>query len=393
MRILHAIHSINPEGGGPIEGILQLAPCMAREGHSIEIASLDAPNAAFLVDFPLPIHPLGPNRLAYGFSPRFVPWLRHNAGRYDVVVVNGVWNYSSFGVWQALRNTSTPYAVFTHGMLDPWFKRALPLKHLKKLVYWHFGEYKVLRDAAAVLFTSEEECLLARRSFSPYKAKEVVVNYGVSGDAGNPNTQIETLVQRFPVLRGKRIALFMGRIHPKKACDLALQSFSRILAADPDWHLVFAGPNQSGWQVELESLAANLGIANRITWTGMVKGDLKWGLLRAAEFLFLPSHQENFGIVVAESLSCHTPVLISDKVNIWREIKQAGAGLVAPDTLDGACSLLHSWIRLSAGERCSMKVKSRQCFERNFEIDQAFRSLANVLATIANQQHDIYARS
>ena len=87
----------------------------------------------------------------------------------------------------------------------------------------------------------------------------------------------------------------------------------------------------------MESLAATLQIADRITWTGLIKGDLKFGAIRASEVLFLPSHQENFGIVVAEALACGVPVLISDKVNIWREVQSDGAGLVAPDNLAGAC--------------------------------------------------------
>jgi hypothetical protein len=83
-----------------------------------------------------------------------------------VVIVQGVWQYSSFGVWRALRGTETPYFVFTHGMLDPWFKRTYPLKHIKKLLYWPWGEYRVLRDAAAVLFTSKKSGV-SRASRSP----------------------------------------------------------------------------------------------------------------------------------------------------------------------------------------------------------------------------------
>ncbi len=62
----------------------------------------------------------------------------------------------------------------------------------------------------------------------------------------------------------------------------------------------------------------------------MLTGDLKWGAFRAAEAFVLPSHQENFGIAVVEALACGKPVLISDKVNIWREIVEDGAGLCRP---------------------------------------------------------------
>ena len=113
---------------------------------------------------------------------RFLLPLLMNLDRaqFDAVIVHGLWQYSSFGVWRALAGTDTPYFVFPHGMLDPWFKRTYPAKHFKKLLYWPWAEYRVLRDAAAVLFTSEEERRLARESFALYRAREVVVNYGTA---------------------------------------------------------------------------------------------------------------------------------------------------------------------------------------------------------------------
>src|SRR5580693_6282059 len=135
MRIIHAIASVDPAGGGPIEGVKQLGRINTERGHCIEVASLDAPGASFLRDFPLPVYPLGPRTGGYGFSARFAPWLRANIAKYDIVIVNGIWQYNSFGVWRVLHRSSTPYVVVTHGMLDPWFKRTYPLKHLKKWLY------------------------------------------------------------------------------------------------------------------------------------------------------------------------------------------------------------------------------------------------------------------
>ena len=90
-------------------------------------------------------------------APRLLSWLRENATRYDAVIVNGIWQYHSYATWLALHRSETPYFVFTHGMLDPWFKRRHPLKHLKKWLYWPWADYRVLRDAQAVIFTCEEE--------------------------------------------------------------------------------------------------------------------------------------------------------------------------------------------------------------------------------------------
>lgn len=382
MKYIHAIHSVNPSGGGPIEGIKQLAAVSTAAGHVVEIVSMDEPNDAHVKCCPLPVHALGPGHTGYFYSKRFVPWLREHAGQYDVVIVNGIWQYQCFGAWRALRKSTTPYVVFTHGMLDPWFKRTYPLKHLKKWLYWPWANYQALRDAKAVVFTCNEERVLARQSFWLYKAHEAVVNYGTGGPSGDSDMQRQTFLDCHPVLKDRRLALFMGRIQEKKGCDLLIRAFARSLAADVDWHLVFAGPDQAGWQRELDVLARQLGIADRITWTGMITGDLKWGAIRSSEIFVLPSHQENFGIVVAESLACGVPVLISDKVNIWREIQEDGAGLVASDDLEGTCRMLRQWSDMSAGERAAITANARPCFLRRFEIHAAAASLIRVLTAV-----------
>jgi glycosyltransferase involved in cell wall biosynthesis len=174
----------------------------------------------------------------------------------------------------------------------------------------------------------------------------------------------------------------MGRIHPKKGCDILIDAFAKILGEHPEWHLVFAGPDQIAWKNELNIRATRLGVADRITWTGMISGAMKWGALRSAEVFVLPSHQENFGVVVSEALAAGIPTLISNKVNIWREIKADGAGIVAEDTLEGTCQLLQSYAEMSTQERLVMRRRARACFEARFEIRKAAEGLQAVLTDI-----------
>lgn len=393
MKILHAISSVNPAGGGPIEGVKQLGRINTARGHRVEVASLDAPGSSFLSEFPLPVYPLGPPRGSYRYCSRFVPWLRDNIPNYDIVIINGIWQYNSFGAWRALRKSSTPYVVVTHGMLDPWFKRTYPLKHLKKCLFWPWGDYRVLRDAAAVLFTCEEERLLAKQSFWLYRAHEKVINYGTASPSGDRQVQVAEFYSRFPETRNKRLVLFMGRLHPKKGCDLALRAFAEVLSSDLNWHLVMAGPDQTGWKSSLQSMAVELNIQNRVTWTGMLNGDLKTGAIGAAEVMLLPSHQENFGIVIAEALACGVPALISDKVNIWREIEKDGAGLVARDDVAGTLSLLASWLELGESQKREMRASALASFKKRFEIQQASTTLLGVLQEIVSRRNNGAVRS
>ncbi|WP_051181507.1 glycosyltransferase [Thermithiobacillus tepidarius DSM 3134] len=378
MKILRSIRSVNPAVGGPVEGVKQVSRVMEDMGHQVEIVSLDAPHDPWVAEFPFRVHAMGPVGGKYGYSARLVPWLREHAPRYDAVIVHGLWQYSSFGVWRALRDLPVPYFVYAHGMLDPWFKQAYPLKHLKKWLYWPWAEYRVLRDAKAVFFTSEEERSKAGRSFWLSRWNDMVVNYGTAKPMGDAAAQRQTFLARHPELAGKRVLLYLGRIHEKKGCDLLIQAFARVAGSDPALHLVMAGPDQTGWQRELQALGERLGIAQRITWTGMLSGDLKWGAYHAADAFVLPSHQENFGIVVAEALACGLPVLISNKVDIWREIEGAGAGLVANDTLDGTADLLARWLALPPQGRAEMRQRAKACFQQHFDIENAARHLIDL---------------
>jgi len=375
IRYLHVIHSLDPRGGGPAEGVKQLTAVAVGLRHQVEVAVLEKPEQRWVDEFQCPVHYLGPTLLKYGYAPRLASWLRANMHRFAAVIVNGLWQYHGLCTWRVLRGSPVPYYVYTHGMLDPWFKHRYPLKHLKKLLYWPWAEYRVLRDARAVLFTCEQERLAARLSFGMYRANERVVSFGVPEPQGDPEAQREAFLRRFPHLAGKRLLLFLGRIHPKKGCDLLIEAFAAVAARDPHLHLVVAGPDQVGLQDQLMSLSRRLGVGDAVTWTGMISGDTKLGALRAAEAFVLPSHQENFGMAVAEALACGTPALISNKVNIWREIIADQAGLAAEDTLQGTVALLRDWIALSASQRCAMAVNAYACFDKHFRVEAAAESI------------------
>lgn len=388
MRILEVIHSLDPVGGGPAEGVKQLSSVLQAMGHCVEVATLDVPGTPHLSTFPLTVHALGvAGRGHYGYSPRFRPWLAAHGPHFDAVVVNGIWQYHSRATSLEMSRLCRPYCVFPHGMLDPWFSRAYPLKHFKKSVYWMAVENVVLGNAAAV-FTAEEERLLARHSFRPYRVKERVLGYGTAPPQGDPEQQAELFFSRFPELRSKRILLFLSRIHEKKGCDLLLRSFAEVCGGVKDITLLMVGPDQDGLRGSLEELALSLGIQDRILWTGMLSGDLKWGAFHSCEAFILPSHQENFGIVVAEALACSKPVLISNKVNIWREVLESGAGIVDDDTVEGTTRTLRGWLSKDLEQRLIMGGRALQCFQKNFDINEVALRYLSILDQLANRAPD-----
>ena len=382
MRILHIIGTLNPESGGPTESVRTLLS-FSSIGYVGEVVTFDDPKASYLQRYDFPVHALGPVGTTYGFNRKLVPWLKKNRHRFDGVVVNGLWQYCGLAAWLALAGKQ-PYVVFSHGMLDPYFKQAFPLKHLKKWLYWVPAEYRVLRDAYRVLFTSTAEKRLAEQSFWLHRWNPMVVPYGANKPSQkSPQELTDIFYQQCPEMRGKRFLLYLGRIHRKKGCDMLIEAFGKVASSDPGLELMMAGPDQQHWSVDLKKMAAEAGVSDRIHWPGMITGDAKWGAFTAAEAFILPSHQENFGIAVAEALACGTPVLLADKVNIAEDIANDGAGFMELDTLEGTINLLRRWIALPPEEKAAMSERAKDCYERRYDMQENAKAILRIFESAA----------
>ncbi len=353
-------------------------------GVGAEVFCMDEPGTEFLGDVAAPVHAVGGRKGRFGYSTEVRRWMEARAGEFDGIVVHGIWSYQNLAVHGVAAKRDLPYAVFPHGGLDPWFNRRYPLKKLKKGLFWRW-QYPVLRDAKAVLFTSETERDLAATSFEPNQWQGLPVPYGAMEPEGDAVAQEKAFLERLPQLadadgRPRRFLLFMARIHEKKGCDLLLEAFARVAESARELRLVMAGPDQVGLQARLRAQARERGIAERVHWPGMLSGDVKWGALRCCEAFVLPSHQENFGIAVAEALACGRPVLISNQVNIWPDIVEDHAGLVEDDTLSGTEKLLSQWLELDAVERAGYAEHAVPCFRKRYSMRETARAIRDLFS-------------
>jgi glycosyltransferase involved in cell wall biosynthesis len=139
--------------------------------------------------------------------------------------------------------------------------------------------------------------------------------------------------------------------------------------------LLLAGPTENPDSFLRSLMNQSIGMENQIIWSGMLEGDLKWGALRAADSLILPSHQENFGMVIAEALSVGTPVLLTDKVNLWREVVDSNAGIVANDDQAGTDQLLKKW---RAGENRPCVDNTISCFREKLHISKTVDNIISL---------------
>ena len=297
----------------------------------------------------------------------------------SIFIAHGLWQWPGVIAYKNWRTKNIPYLVFPHGMMDPWFKRNYPLKHVKKQLYWWWRQGKILRNAHAVCFTTEEERQLAKKTFWPYQCREVVTGLGVADPPGDEHNQKNIFKESFPQTKNKKVLLYMGRIHPKKGLGLLLNAFIRQKRKDDLLVIAAPIPEKNPYYQKLRKQAQ--AIQKQVIWTGMLEGDLKWGALRSADSLILPSHQENYGMVVAEACSVGTPVLLSNKVNLYHEILEDDAGLVEKDTQEGIDNLLGHWL---SGRVQSKSENARRCFQENLHISKTTDRLIELIREAAH---------
>ena len=317
---------------------------LVRRGHKAEIYTTNVDGDGYL-DLPLqrPVAFRGVNvtyfpvngdnyyKLSFSMSAA----LRKNIERFDVVHIHYLYHFPSAVAAHHCRKHGVPYIVQPHGSLVPYiYKR----RALRKRLYEALIERRNLTAAAAALFTTAEEMSLANSSGLSFRG--AVVPLGVDLEARKDGAENAADVF-WPELVGRKVLLFLGRIHPVKALDLLARAFGAIRRAHADAHLVIAGPDTDGYAAQVRRWLAEVGALDATTFTGMVVDAKKAALLVRANLFVLPSYTENFGIAAVEAMAAALPIVISNRVNIWREIEAARAGLVAsPDSRELAKAML-----------------------------------------------------
>ena len=393
MKILRVISSMDPKSGGPCQGIRNSIPALKELGVYNEVVCLDEPNSKYLQKDDFKIHAIGASKGAWGYSEKLVTWLKNNIENFDAVIIHGLWQYNSYAVYKAfkaVKTNKTKYFVMPHGMLDPYFQKASgrKLKAARNWVFWKLIENKVVNNAAGVLFTCQEELLLARKTFTPYRPKnELNVGYGIQNPPMFKDSMITAFQQKCPNLKNKPFILFLSRVNIKKGLDLLIEAYknwAESIPAEMHLDLVIAGP---GSETEfgkglMHYVNNNDTIKKHVHFTGMLSGDAKWGAFYGTEAFVLPSHQENFGIAIVEALACGKPVLISNKVNIWREIQDQSAGFVENDDVKGTFNLLSGYSNLSNKEKSDMIKHAKRTYVKYYSIKPAAQKLKSALEQV-----------
>jgi len=395
MKILHVIANLAPRYGGPSKACWEMARAVAQLGHQVSIytTNQDGPEV-------LPVPTDGPVwregvevRYFPIHSPRFwgASWalaraLRQEIKGVDLVHLHNLYLFHDLVSGRYCRIFGVPYLIQPHGSLDPFIYRRH--RGRKRFMEWGF-QNRAIRKAAAILFTTAEERELA----APFTfgTPGVVVPLGMDLDefAGLPEPG--EFRRRHPEIGAKHIILFFGRINFKKGLDILAKAFGAVARRRQDVHLVIAGPDNEGWGARVRAWLAAEGVGACTTFTGMVLGLEKLAVLRDASLFVLPSYSENFGLAVIEAMAAGLPVIISDRVNIWREVETGRAGrVIACDPTALADQILDLLAHPEAA--AGLARNGRSLVEERFQWPRIAGRLAEAYGRIIDEHHSNRAR-
>jgi len=286
----------------------------------------------------------------------------------DIVHCHTLWSPLVTRAAALARRYKTSYIMSPHGMLDPY---SFEQKYLKKRVYLEAFERRALDRASRVLFTTTQERGLAIRAFGKIPNAEVAT-LGADGLPRDKALLREQFFAAHADLLGRPLLLFMGRIHPKKRPALLVDVIKAIQTQVPKAMLLFAGAGEKEHTNQVAERVAALEMQDHVRFLGHVSGNAKAALLAASDLFLLPSHQENFAIAVAEALHAGTPVILTQKVNIWQEIEQAHAGIaVGEDSLEKELTnAVHSLLSDPQRQR-KMSVNAMNLAQKMFTWEEA----------------------
>ncbi len=378
-RVLHVIPAIAARYGGPSRAVL--AMCRALRGADVDaqVAATDADGPHRLErppesEAPAPTVPvrLFPRQWseAFKYSRPLACWLDGHVHEFAVVHVHGVFSHASLAAARACRRRGVPYVVRPLGSLDPW---SLARRRLGKRLLWHAGVARMLREAAAIHYTTVEERRLVEAAL--HLRRGVVVTLGVDDELFHFSSTPGEPGGSDPSPAEPPYALFLGRLHPKKGLELLLAAFAALSPLERGcWRLVVAGDGEPSHVARVRETAARLEPTCRIDFRGWLDGRERLAVLRHASLFVLPSFQENFGLAAAEALAAGVPVIVSERVNLAPLIASAGAGWIVPPEAGALRAALAAALAAPAERAARGRAGTRLARER-FSWSEAARQL------------------
>jgi glycosyltransferase involved in cell wall biosynthesis len=371
MRILHYLEALDTALGGPVRATLDLTGSLAARGHQVIYLTRDdrdapAPTRGTVADAApgrVTTVRLPPGRAALGrFTTAQLAIVRQALANSDVAHVHGMWKTDNLQLARAASAARIPYFISLRGMLDDW---SMDQKAARKKIFLALGGRAHLEAAAAVHCTAQAEFDQAKKWF-PNGRGVVIPNLLDLNPYRNPPGP-EQARAKFEILRrDKPSILFLSRVHYKKGVEVLIRAAGELKRRGIECVFAIAGTGDADYVAQMQRLTVELGVDDRIEFTGHVGGTLKVSLYQACDLFALPTSQENFGFVFPEALASGTPVITTKGVDIWPELIESGASSIVEGTSTAFADEIQRLVE-DPELRASMSAKGKPYVMRVFD--------------------------
>lgn len=381
INVCQVVASINENVGGTSFAVTNLAQYLAKQNISSHIFTLDYYwEGKQIPTKNVKLHSLTATKVAKYFRG-FQPTASYELSKLAATELNlihnhGLWMFPNVYARQAAVRHRLPLVISPEGMLESW---SLNNSRYKKWLAWLLYERQNLKSATAFQATSAEEVNSIRQL--GYKQPIALVPNGVNMPTINEQASREVLCEIFPHLANKKWLLFLSRLHPKKGLDNLLYVWQSLANQFPEWHLIIAGADLIGYQSELEILVEKCQLQQQVTFTGMLSGQRKYSALTNADLFVLPTHSENFGIAIAESLAYGVPV-ITTKGAPWQELITHNCGWWIEDNQQALAIALTQAMQMSTQQRQQMGIRGKNLVQTKYSWDSVAKQMAEFYSWI-----------
>jgi len=364
VKLVHVVPHIDQEAAGPSYSVPRLCQSLAACGNEVELTSIAARGE--IAGVVLDLHPQWPILGRFAISTSLARALRHKAKTVDVVHNHSLWSMVNVAAGWVVPGGRAKLVTSPRGTLSAY---ALSRSRWVKRVLWPL-QRRVLARADLLHATSEVELQEIRAK--GFTAPVAVVPNGIDLPAMPPvRAQADT---------GTRTLLYLSRIHPIKGLDRLLHAWAQLQPHHPKWRLVIAGKGEATHVQEVQALAEKLGVL-RVEFPGALYGEAKAAAYFGADLFVLPTHSENFGMVVAEALAHGCPAVVSRGAP-WPGLETEGCGWWVDNSVPTLVAALDTAMQLPPGQLVAMGLCGRAWMERDFgwaaigqKMDAAYRWL------------------
>ena len=370
MKILHMITSMSPEYGGPVTMARGLTAALVQQGVHCEIVT-----ARGLSDvLPIPgvkIHQFDTNFPApfwRAYSRKMRRFLDAKSGNFDIIHSYETMSYVTYAAFHSARKKDIPIIIQTADSLSI---PSLRYKRIRKEIYRKLILDDILKSADFLHMSSDSEAI--RISNMGYTTPKYVLPNGVALDKAISYTKTEFL-EEYPLLAGKRVILFLGRLHYKKGLDVLARNFATLASMFPNIILLVVGPDD-GYRSKMMSILDKLGVLDRTVFTGMLTGDHKLAAYQCADLFASLSYSDSSSNTILEALAAGLPVVISEHCN-FPEVSEHKAGFVVPLKDKSICEAI-STLLLDNHLVAQMGRNGRKLIEKSYTWESIATSITS----------------